>query len=617
MSPFIQSAILVISYGIFSASAEFNLHLLHVNDIHSRFEQTNKRSGTCKPDDAAEEKCFGGVARLKKKVDDLKAQYDNVIFVNAGDFYQGTVFYTTFKWKVVSEFAQMLNFTAMSLGNHEFDDGIAGLLPFLKNTSTTFPMISSNIDDSQLPVEQKLTDYIKKSTIATINGKKIGIIGYVTTKTAEISQPPENLEFLDEIESIQKEAKKLTDSGVNIIIAVGHAGFVKDKEIAEKVPQVDVVVGGHSNTFLYTGDPPVPQEKNGDYPFVVTQSGGKQVPVVQAFAYTKYLGHLNLTFDDNGNLNNFNGNPILLTQNFPEDQDVLKALEPFQEKVEILKKTVVGTIETTLEHSRTQESSFGNFVTDAFVQYHTNKRNTSAIAIINSGAIRADEISGQITRADLLQIDPFENNVEFLEIKGSILRTEFEKSAKLLTPENELDPDGAFLQVSGIRMTIDKCKNPNEITELKIKSESGQYIDLEDTKTYNVVTISYLANKLRKRHTEISQTEPEDLETDVLTEYIENRCPTESKKQKRINIISCNQTVIEPDMVSEESTKGIVYLCVPHDTTKSKSSVGIVFGVVASILVVGAIGFLLFKKWKSGKNSKQPAGHNNQNFQIE
>ena len=85
-------------------------------------------------------------------------------------------------------------------------------------------------------------------------------------------------------------------------------------------------------------------------------------------------------------------------------------------------------------------------------------------------------------------------------------------------------------------------------------------------------------------------------------------------------------------MVSEKLTKDIVYLCVPHDTTKaietkirpatnnkskSSASVGIVFGVVASILVVGAIGFLLFKKWKHGKNSQQPAGHNNQNFQIE
>ena len=90
-------------------------------------------------------------------------------------------------------------------------------------------------------------------------------------------------------------------------------------------------------------------------------------------------------------------------------------------------------------------------------------------------------------------------------------------------------------------MTIDKCKNQNVITELKIKSESGQYVDLEDTKTYNVVTISYLAKKLRKKYPEISKNEPEDLETDVLTEYIENKCPTESRKQKRINIVTCNE----------------------------------------------------------------------------
>ena len=90
-------------------------------------------------------------------------------------------------------------------------------------------------------------------------------------------------------------------------------------------------------------------------------------------------------------------------------------------------------------------------------------------------------------------------------------------------------------------MTIDKCKNPNVITELKIKSESGQYIDLEDTKTYNVVTTAYVANQLRKEYPEILETEPEDLETDVLTEYIENKCPTGSEKQKRINIIICNE----------------------------------------------------------------------------
>ena len=63
---------------------------------------------------AAERKqCFGGVARLKKEVDALKEEHDNVLFVNAGDFYQGTVWYSRFKWKVVAKFANMLNFTAM------------------------------------------------------------------------------------------------------------------------------------------------------------------------------------------------------------------------------------------------------------------------------------------------------------------------------------------------------------------------------------------------------------------------------------------------------------------------------------------------------------------------
>ena len=90
-------------------------------------------------------------------------------------------------------------------------------------------------------------------------------------------------------------------------------------------------------------------------------------------------------------------------------------------------------------------------------------------------------------------------------------------------------------------MTIDKCKNPNVITELKIKSESGKYVDLEDTKTYNVVTTAYVAQNLRKEYSEILETEPEDLETDVLTEYIENKCPAESEKQKRINIINCDE----------------------------------------------------------------------------
>lgn len=91
------------------------------------------------------------------------------------------------------------------------------------------------------------------------------------------------------------EAKALKNKGVNIIIALGHSGYDVDKEIAAKCPLVDVVIGGHSNTFLYTGEQPDIEPIDGPYPTVVQQSSGKQVPIVQAYAFTKYLGELELS----------------------------------------------------------------------------------------------------------------------------------------------------------------------------------------------------------------------------------------------------------------------------------------------------------------------------------
>lgn len=88
--------------------------------------------------------------------------------------------------------------------------------------------------------------------------------------------------------------KKLTDMGVKIIIALGNSGYKRDQEIAENCLGVDIVVGGHSNTFLFTGPPPHDEKPEGNYPTVVTRSNGQQVPVVQAYAFSKYLGKLDV-----------------------------------------------------------------------------------------------------------------------------------------------------------------------------------------------------------------------------------------------------------------------------------------------------------------------------------
>lgn len=90
------------------------------------------------------------------------------------------------------------------------------------------------------------------------------------------------------------EVEKLTSMGVKIIIALGNSGYKKDQEIAENCLGVDIVVGGHSNTFLYTGSPPGDEIPEGNYPTVVTRSNGQQVPVVQAYGFSKYLGKLDV-----------------------------------------------------------------------------------------------------------------------------------------------------------------------------------------------------------------------------------------------------------------------------------------------------------------------------------
>ena len=124
--------------------------------------------------------CYGGLARLKRTVDNIKTERDNVIFLNGGDFYQGTVWYTHFKWRIVAHFAELMDFTAMSPGNHEFDDGIEGFEPFL--AKTTFPIVCCNLDYSEAP-ELKGDEHILPSLTMEIDGVKIGIIGYVIKTT--------------------------------------------------------------------------------------------------------------------------------------------------------------------------------------------------------------------------------------------------------------------------------------------------------------------------------------------------------------------------------------------------------------------------------------------------
>ena len=150
-------------------------------------------------------------------------------------FLQGTVWYSMFKWSIVANLTSSLGYTASSLGNHEFDDGVSDLEDFTNAIKDSYPMLACNLDLSQVP---RLQPLIKPYILKKISGHTIAIVGYVTPDTKELADSGK-VKFIDEIDSLKQTVTKLKkDHGIKIIIAVGHSGYTKDLEIAQKVSKI-------------------------------------------------------------------------------------------------------------------------------------------------------------------------------------------------------------------------------------------------------------------------------------------------------------------------------------------------------------------------------------------
>ena len=526
----------------------WEMSLLHVNDIHARLEETSKYSGPCSVKDKVAGKCFGGIARISSLVKEFKATEKKSIWLNAGDFYQGTVWYSKFKWRPLAQVNNLLDFDAMTLGNHEFDNGLDGLLPFLQNI--TCPVVVSNLDAKN--VEKNFSHLYTSSLILNIGSKKIGLVGYITTDTIHTSSPPKRLVFLDEIEAVSQEVKYLSDKGIDIIIALGHSGYEKDKEIAMKVPGIDVVVGAHSHSFLFSesSDHKNPSNEHimGPYPTVIENIHGNKVLVVQAYAFTKYLGHLKVNFTEDGTISSWKGTPILLDSSIKEDQSILTALDPWKQELLNVTKKIIGRTNVFLKKSRQEETNLGNMLTDAMVFAYTNKTDENGlrfkVAILNSGGIRSSLSKGNITLGDIMTIFPFESTIDTMILSGKHIKEAFERGVEEFSKDGK-NSEGQFLQVSCFRLTID-VRNPvgNRVSKIQIICQNcteDQYEELQENKLYPIITNSYIANggdglisisKNKKNH------EIGELDIDVFRHYLRFHPEVQPKTENRIIILS-------------------------------------------------------------------------------
>ncbi|XP_066994562.2 apyrase [Anabrus simplex] len=530
-------------------SSLFELSIIHLNDFHARFEQTSWSSGVCA--EGTEETCVGGFPRIYTEVTKLVNERPNAIFLNAGDNFQGTLWYTLHKWNVTATFLNKLPTDALTLGNHEFDNKIAGVVPFLEHLQA--PVVVANINDS---LEPTIQGKYNKSVVIERGGYRIGIVGYITSSTPDISSP-EKLIFLDEIEAVKSEAANLKAQGVNIIIGLSHAGIEVDRDVAAEVPDIDVIVGGHSHTLLYTGTPPGGDVAADVYPVMVRQSSGRLVAIVQAGAYSKWLGNLTAWFDEQGELVAAEGNPILLDKNIQQDAGILQEMVPWKEAMEEMAKQEVGTTKVFLNASRGAcrkgECNIGSFLTDAIVNELVKKAENgswtyAAIALTNSGGIRTsieETHNGVITYNDLVTCQPFENTIDTLELQGRHLLQVLEKSVSDTRHKkgNTRFTGLGFLQMSGIHVTYDLAQpEGSRVVSLSVLCADCRvpvYEPLQLDKWYRIGTVSFLTKggdgyyviAENKRNHEIGR-----LDLDVYMDYLKKSSPIIQGVEGRIQM---------------------------------------------------------------------------------
>ncbi len=465
-----------------AALADYELNILHINDLHSRIEPINNFDSTCTPPEQEKNECFGGIARVKAAIDARRTALagSNVLVLDAGDQFQGSLYYTSYKSAPIAEFMNGIGFDAMAIGNHEFDDGPEELAKFIE--ALKFPIISGN---TLAGLDSPLADAFKGYVIKELGGEKVAVVSVLATDTDETSSPGDSILFGDEVAYLKEAVKEIEAQGVNKIVLLSHVGYGRDKEIAAAVDGIDVIVGGHSHTYLSSTD----DKASGPYPTLVKAPNGVEVPIVTAYAYSKYLGELKVTFDDNGVVKASSGAPLLLDNTITPDAGFAARVAELGKPLEELRQKEIGSttevIDGSRDNCRARECTMGNLVADALLD--RVKDQGISIAIQNGGGLRASIDQGTVTMGEVLTVLPFQNSIATFQLKGEDVVAALENGLSQIE-----EAAGRFPQVAGLKYTFDRSKPAgSRVVSVEVR-EGDAFKPLDREKLYGVVSNNYM-----------------------------------------------------------------------------------------------------------------------------
>lgn len=455
-----------------------SLVVFHTNDTHAQLMPYTAKGGPPAGGAAARAALLG---RLRG------SDRARTLLLDAGDVFQGTPYFTFYRGKPDYTLMTRMGYDAGILGNHDLDDGPAAWRRAA--TSARFPLLSANLfgaaesswalGDSVSAEDRKGARWVgrlkvpdgttlryltRRFTIVTLpTGLRVAIFGLVTGDVTTIVavRPNAGVAVGDPIAVAKRLVPELRGQA-DVVIAVTHLGVDVDRKLAERVPGIDLIVGGHSHTPIKT-------------PILVhnaTPNGYDGTVIVQAGSRGVYLGRIALYLKGRTPLR-YAGALVPVNPADGQDPSVLSYLKPFADSMSVLTDRAVFETAQAIPASglRDGETPLGNFVADV-----ARDVGQAEVGIVNSGGIRAPLPQGRVTAGDIYSVVPFDNEVAVVKMPGWQLRQLLDFGARRLGK-------GGFPQVSGVSFTI----RGDHATDIKVNGRV-----LESERVYRVATIDFL-----------------------------------------------------------------------------------------------------------------------------
>jgi 5'-nucleotidase len=496
-----------------------SLTILHVNDTHGYVIPSNV---PMKFNGMATMATVGGYSLLNSAVEDIRSREKNVLLLHGGDILEGTIWSTMFEGMADVDAMNAMEFDALVPGNHEFSKSAQEAANLFNRAK--FPVLAANMDVSKEPL---LADKIKPYAMVEFDGQKVGVIGLIMPDTAFLSYPGKHITFLSPAESATRYISELNGLGINKIIILSHLGYENDLKLAKSVAGIDIIVGGHTSTFM--GGPEFEQiglKPEMPYPGEVAGPDGGKVLIVHAWEYNRLLGQIALDFDEKGRITAYKGQPFIFSTNGFSIEDswgwshlcpcraeysqIMQAvannpgfklywnspemdsiLQPYISQASGELNTVVAVADENL--LRGTNKGPGPIIADAFL-WSARKANPEVqFAIYDTYNIRSDIYKGNILSNDVYMLLPLRQSLATMKAKGSMLKLVLEMGLDSHLRIN--DPPPCY-ELSGINMTIDmNSKSGDRITAIQVKQPDGSYVDMDMNADYTMATTDYLADK--------------------------------------------------------------------------------------------------------------------------